>query len=97
MLHRPRTLEILGRIHAHPAHYDPAKAERFFKDAGKSAERQGTRILVAHSHADLGRLKQSMGNKSEAKEELTRACVMYREMGMAYYLRKAEQDLSTLR
>jgi class 3 adenylate cyclase/tetratricopeptide (TPR) repeat protein len=95
-LHRPRTLAILGRIHAHPDHYDPQKAERLFKDAIQGAEGQGSRVLAAHSHADLGRLKLSMGSQPEAKEELACARLMYREMSMPNYLKKAEKDLGQL-
>jgi tetratricopeptide (TPR) repeat protein len=95
-LHRPRTLAILGRIHTHADYYDPYKAERCLSDALEGAEKQGSRVLIAHSRAGLGRLKLSIGNTTEATTELHHACEMYRDMAMIYYLRKAEQDLAAI-
>ena len=89
-------MELLGRIHSHPELYKPDKAESYFRDAIEAAERLGNRVTRTHCHAGLGRLYRSMGKQPEARDELTRACEMYRDMDMTYYLRKAEEDLANL-
>jgi class 3 adenylate cyclase/tetratricopeptide (TPR) repeat protein len=92
----PQVLETLGHIYSHPDQRDPDKAEAYFREALKAAEELGYRVVTAACHADLGRLHRSLKKNTEAREELTRACEMYREMDMIYYLRKAEQDLAVL-
>jgi predicted ATPase/class 3 adenylate cyclase len=95
-LQRPHTLELLGRIYSGPQLYDPKKAQAHFQDGLLAAEQQGSRTLLAHCHAGLGRLHHTMGEKAKSKEELTRACDMYREMGMTFYLARAQKDLAKL-
>ena len=46
------------------------------------------RPLVAHCHADLGRLVERAGKDEEGRQHLTTATTMYREMGMTYWLEK---------
>ena len=48
------------------------------------------RPLVAHCHLGLGKLYASTGKHQQAHEHLTAATTMYREMGMTYWLEKAE-------
>jgi hypothetical protein len=48
------------------------------------------RPLVAHCHLGLGKLHKRTGNQQQAQEHLTVAISMYREMGMTYWLEKAE-------
>jgi hypothetical protein len=62
----------------------------------RQAEEQDNKVVIAHCHAGIGRLDNTTDNNAAAKEELTRACKMYREMDMTYYLRKAEEDLAGL-
>ncbi len=88
-----QVLELLGRIHSHPECYQPDKASQYFLAARRSAEKFGGRTTIAHTYAGLGRLNISMGKTPDAREELTRACEMYRDMDMTYYLHKAEEDL----
>jgi hypothetical protein len=47
------------------------------------------RPLVAHCHLGLCKL-YSGSNQARAKEHLATATTMYREMGMDYWLNKAE-------
>ena len=54
------------------------------------------RVIIAHCYAGLGRRKRSIGQQSEAREDLTRACAMYREMDMRFYLGRAQEDLAKL-
>ena len=49
------------------------------------------RPLVAHCHLGLGKLSRRTGKRGQAQEHLTTATTMYREMGMTYWLEKAEE------
>jgi hypothetical protein len=49
--------------------------------------------LVAHCHLGLGKLSGRIGNQAKADEHLTTATAMYREMGMSFWLEKAEAEL----
>ena len=46
--------------------------------------------LVAHCHLGLGKLYRRTGKREEAREHLTTATTMYREMDMGFYLAQAE-------
>jgi hypothetical protein len=48
------------------------------------------RPLVAHCHLGLGTLYRRAGDAAKAQEHLTTARNMYREMGMTFWLEKAE-------
>jgi hypothetical protein len=55
------------------------------------------RPLVAHCHLGLGKLYRRTGQRQEAKEFLTTATTMYREMGMTYWLEQTESEMAALR
>jgi hypothetical protein len=52
------------------------------------------RPLVAHCHLGLGKLYRRTNKREQAREHLTTATTMYREMGMTYWLEKAEAEES---
>jgi hypothetical protein len=54
------------------------------------------RPLVAHCHLGLGKLHRRAGDDTKAREHLTTAATMYREMGMTFWLEKAEAEMSGL-
>jgi hypothetical protein len=56
------------------------------------AEPRGMRPLVAHCHLGLGKLCRQTGQREQAREHLTNATAMYREMGMTYWLEQAEAE-----
>jgi hypothetical protein len=56
----------------------------------------GMRPLVAHCHLGLGKLSRGTGKRQEAQEHLTTATAIYREMGMGYWLEKAEVEMEAL-
>jgi hypothetical protein len=56
----------------------------------------GLRPLVAHCHLGLGKLFGRTGKREQAREHLTTASTMYREMGMTYWLEKAEAEITEL-
>jgi len=54
------------------------------------------RPLVAHCHLGLGKLCRRTGQREQAREHLTTATTMYREMDMRFWLEKAETELRAL-
>jgi hypothetical protein len=52
--------------------------------------------IVAHCHAGLGKLYACTGKREPAREHLTTATTMYREMGMTYWLEQAEAESRAL-
>jgi hypothetical protein len=48
--------------------------------------------VVAHCHLGLGRLYRRTDKREQAREHLTTATTMYREIGMTYWLEKAEAE-----
>jgi len=57
------------------------------------ASELGMRPLVAHCRLGLAKLYRRRGKREQAQEHLTTAATMYREMGMTYWLEKAEAEL----
>jgi hypothetical protein len=51
------------------------------------------RPVAAHCHRGLGKLYRLVGKQHEAGQYLATATTMYREMGMAYWLDKAEAEM----
>jgi hypothetical protein len=56
------------------------------------AEPRGMRPLIAHCHLGLGKLYRRTGKREQARDALTTATTMYREMGMTYWLEQAETE-----
>jgi hypothetical protein len=48
--------------------------------------------LIAHCHLGLDNLYRRTDKREQAREDLTTATTMYREMGMTYWLEKAEAE-----
>jgi tetratricopeptide (TPR) repeat protein len=61
------------------------------------ANELGMRPLVAHCHLGLGKLYRRTDKREQAREHLATATTMYREMGMTYWLEKAEAEVTNLR
>jgi class 3 adenylate cyclase/tetratricopeptide (TPR) repeat protein len=85
-------LRLLGDIAAHPDRFDADAAEAHYRDAMLLAQELGLSPLIAHCHLGLGTLYRRTGKREEAQEHLATATTMYRDMGMAYWLEKAEAD-----
>src|SRR5262249_46366668 len=82
------------RRHAtHPDRVDPESAEAHYRQALALAEPRGMRPLVAHCHLGLGKLSRRTAQHRRAEEHLTTATTMYREMGMTYWLERAEAEI----
>ncbi len=72
-------------------------AEGYYRDALALADRLGMRPLVAHCHLGLGKLYRRTGRREQAREHLTAATTMYRDMDMRFWLEQAEAALGELR
>jgi len=89
-------LRVLGDILA--ARDSPAveKAEAAYREALALAEELGMRPLAARCHLGLGKLYRRAGMQPQAVEHLTTVAAMLREMGMRFWLEKAEVELGAL-
>jgi tetratricopeptide (TPR) repeat protein len=67
-----------------------ADAEGYYREALALAGELGMRPLVAHCHLGLGKLYRRTGKEDQAREHLTTAVTMYREMDMRFWLEQAE-------
>ncbi len=86
-------LRLLGEIASHRDPPDAETAEVHYRQALTLAKELGVRPLVAHCHLGLGTLYRRTGDGAKAQEHLTTAATMYREMGMTFWLEKAEAEL----
>jgi class 3 adenylate cyclase/tetratricopeptide (TPR) repeat protein len=84
---------VLGEAAAASNPPGAATAERHYQAVLSAAESLGLRPLVAHCHLGLGTLHRRTGDDAKAQEHLTTATVMYREMGMTFWLEKAVGEL----
>ena len=60
------------------------------------ASELGMRPLVAHCYLGLGKLYKRTGTREQAREHLTTATAMYREMDMPFWMEKAEAEIQAL-
>jgi hypothetical protein len=54
---------------------------------------RGMRPLVAHCHLGLGKLYRQTRDSERAKQHLTTATTMYRDMGMTFWLEQADKQM----
>jgi tetratricopeptide (TPR) repeat protein len=90
-------LRLLGELVAQADQPDWECADAHYGRALARAQELGMRPLVAHCHLGLGQLFQRNNKPATAREHLTMATAMYREMGMTFWLEKAEAAGSALR
>ncbi len=86
---------LLGEIHATGASTS-ALAQRCFLDALLLASELGMRPLAAHCHAGLARLFAHAGDPEKAREHLSAAATMYREMAMRFWIVELERETASL-
>jgi len=88
-----RTLRLLGEVAVAEKPSDAEAAEARHREALSLANELGMRPLVAHCHLGLGKLFARTGKCEQAREYLTTATTMYREMDMRFYLEQAEAEM----
>jgi tetratricopeptide (TPR) repeat protein len=87
-------LRQLGAVYAHTTPPDAAQAEAYYQQALVLADVLGMSPLQAHCHRDLGMLYAQMGQREQARAELSTAIEMYRAMDMTFWLPQAEAALA---
>jgi tetratricopeptide (TPR) repeat protein len=87
-----RALHLLGSIPTRDEPVDVDAGEAHCRAALTLAMELGMRPLVAHCHHGLGKLYRRTDSRERAHEHLATATTMYREMGMTYWLEKAEAE-----
>lgn len=90
--HQAEALRVLGDIAA--ASPTLADAERHYRDALALAIPRGTRPLAAHCHLGLAKLYYRTRTLERVQKHFNTAMTMYREMGMTYWLQKAEAEMA---
>jgi tetratricopeptide (TPR) repeat protein len=86
-------LRLAGDVASHGEPVEVERAAGYYRDAGSLAEALEMRLLHAHCRLGLGTLYRRAGKRALAQEHLTTAAAMYREMGMGFWLEKAEVEL----
>ena len=86
-------LHLLGDIATLSNRFDAASYEAHYRQALALAEPRGMRPLVAHCHLGLGNLYRRMGKRDQAREHLTTATTMYRDMGMGFWLEQTKTEM----
>jgi hypothetical protein len=79
-----------------PDRFDAESGETHYRRALALAEPRGMRPLVAHCHLGLGKLSWRTGKHEQAREHLTTATTLYRDMDMRFWLEQAEAELRAL-
>jgi tetratricopeptide (TPR) repeat protein len=91
-----QAIRLLGEIGLHRDPLDSGEAELRYRQALALATELGMRPLVAHCHLGLGKLYHRTDKREQAREHLANAATMYRDMGMTYWLEKAEAETRDL-
>ena len=87
-------LRLLGEIAVRRGPPEVEKAGEYYRQALALAEELGMRPLMAHCHLGLGTQYVSIGQRQQARAELTTAIALYRAMEMAFWLPQAEAALA---
>ena len=76
------------------ARFDAERGEAHYCEALAPPEpRVAIRPFVAHCYLGPGKLYLRTGKREQAREHLTTAAAMYREMGMTYWREQAEAEM----
>lgn len=87
-----RIARLLGEIAARRDPPQVAQAEEHYRRALALADELGMRPLIARCHLDLGRLHRRAGAEQKAKEHLSTATALYRDLDMPFWLEQAEAE-----
>ena len=91
-----RTLYLLGNIYGYDASANATQARDSYQQALVLAHELGMRPLEAQCQFALGELAKKAGEQRGAQEQFGTAVSMFREMGMQFWLEKAESALKEL-
>jgi tetratricopeptide (TPR) repeat protein len=92
--HEAYALRLLAEIALRGDPPDFSTADTYCQQAMELARELGMRPLLGHANLGLGSLYRRTGRASDAERTLTLATALFREMGMRFWLEKAEAELS---
>jgi tetratricopeptide (TPR) repeat protein len=90
-------LRLLGEVAARRQPPEADQAEVYFRQAIGLTEELGMRPLQAHCRLGLGTVYAKQGRRNRARDELSAAVALYREMAMTFWLPQAEAVLTQIR
>jgi tetratricopeptide (TPR) repeat protein len=91
-----RLNRLLGSIAACRAPDAGDIAEAHYARGLAMATEISARPLIAECHLELGALYRRLGERERGQEHVMSAVVMFRDMGMTYWLEKAEAEIREL-
>jgi len=91
-----RILYLLGNIHRYGQSANANQAQTAYQEALALTHELGMRPLEAQCYLALGELAAKTGNKPQARDQLSVAVRMFREMGMQTRPEQAESALKAL-
>src|SRR5262249_41451196 len=86
------SLRLLGDVRGHGERPDVDSAEDAYRQAVALAGELEMRPLVAHCQLGLGTLYRGVDKPQRALEHLIAAIEMFRDLGMSWWLKKAEHE-----
>jgi tetratricopeptide (TPR) repeat protein len=89
-------LMTLGRVLLAPGLDDAKAAAAAFAQGQSISQGLGMRPFAGHCHFGLGQAFARSDERGKAREQLSAAAALFRGMGMAYYLERAEVQLAGL-
>ncbi len=89
-------LRLIGEAHAAQGEPDATAAESALGEALGIAVELGMRPLIALCQLALGTVHRRLGRRAEARERLTTALALLREMQMGLWLERAEAQIGAL-
>jgi len=92
--HEAMAWRVLGDVSMREASVEAAR--QAYEQTLALAEELGLRPLAARAHFDLGRLLRELGQLSDAEEHLSRAVVLFADLGMQSWLERAQPELKAL-
>jgi tetratricopeptide (TPR) repeat protein len=89
-------LHLAAEVTTHREPLDAARAEALYREAMERAERLGVRPLTARCHLGLGALSGRTGRANEARDHLSTAARLFREMQMRLWSDRVDSELRLL-
>lgn len=86
-------IHLLGEVATRPNQFDAESGEAHYRRALAFAEPGGMRPLMAHCHLGLSKLYRRTGKQKQARKHAATATMMYRDMGMTYWLDQVETEI----
>jgi tetratricopeptide (TPR) repeat protein len=89
------SLMTLGQVLFESEADEPDASEPYLQGLAVS-QALGMRPTEAHCYFGLGQVAGRAGDRAKARAQLSAASDLYRDMGMAYYLERAEAELRAI-